>query len=157
MLRLWIMVLCLSSLSCWASENNLKSFSTDFCTAYPEGTVIHPQLWRHCCIEHDLFLWAGGSAKDRVQVDKGLLACVQKTGAVVNASLIYWGVRLGNLSPIKFEDKKWGNGWIKPRLPEALSYDEIDMIERHLQSHPSIHLSEEAVSLFVDKLRQRIP
>lgn len=157
MLRILMTFIFLMTATCWASENNLKPFVTDFCTGYPEGTVLHPQLWRHCCVEHDLYLWAGGSPKDRVQVDKGLLSCVQKTGATINGSLIYWGVRLGNLSPIKFEDKKWGNGWIKPRGTEALTYDEIETIERFLQTHSSPYLSEEAISLFIDSLRKRIP
>lgn len=102
----------------------ISPFATDFCTAYPEGTSSQPNKWKHCCIEHDLYFWAGGNLSDRKIADQGLKTCVEKTGAKFQARLIYLGVSIGGRSPIKFKTKKWGNAW-KGRN-QYLTLDEVE-------------------------------
>lgn len=151
------LIFILLSLSAFASESEelLKPFSSDYCTGYPEGTISHPKLWAKCCVEHDLYLWAGGSKRERKQTDENLRACVKQTGANINSTLIYLGVRIGSYSPIKFEDKKWGNGWKKERENRPLSLDEIELIEKYFYAHPSPFLSEEELSQFIKNLKIR--
>ncbi len=151
-----LIVLSMIILSSFAQAQEVKTFTSDFCTGYPEGTLNHPNLWRDCCIEHDLYLWAGGTQRDHDQTDLNLMSCVKKVGAPINADIIFWGIKLGNLSPIKLQDKKWSNAWITPRGLKALSFEEIDMLQQSLDSHPSPYLSPEDVDIFIENLRSRI-
>lgn len=137
------------------ASSKLIPFSTDFCTAYPEGTFSHPNLWAKCCVEHDLFLWAGGSKKDRNEVDKNLKRCVAGTGATIHSKLIYFGVRLGSYSPIKFKGKLWGNGWNPRRKDAPLTKEEISFIEDFLKDHPSDALSTHEIDSLIDSLKSR--
>ena len=69
-----ILLLTIFSLNSWAmSDPDLKPFATDYCTLYVEGTHQQPNLWRHCCVEHDLYFWAGGSLDDKKATDLNLL------------------------------------------------------------------------------------
>lgn len=93
-----------------ASANQLKPFVTDFCTMFADGTPSQPTLWRHCCVEHDLHYWYGGSDKDQDEADLKLKACVDEVAGGTWANLIYIGVRAGHYSPIK-NAHKWSWGW----------------------------------------------
>ena len=110
----------------------IRPFSTDFCTNFPEGTRARPDLWKDCCLIHDLYFWAGGSLTDRNAADVKLRLCVEKTGATATARIMYWAVRAGSLSPIKYPDKRWGNGWEGRKIHLPLTYDEMDRINYEL-------------------------
>ena len=95
-MKIYLLLVSLISFSVMAKEDgNLKPFLTDYCTAYSEGTREHPDLWKHCCIEHDLYFWAGGSRDERKQTDLRLKHCVEATGEVEIARLIYLAVSIG--------------------------------------------------------------
>ena len=110
----------------------ILTFHTDYCTNSPEGTFRRPELWKHCCLIHDLYFWSGGSRKDRDEAEKKLKSCVSDMGAHRVAQLMFIAVRAGSYSPIKYSKKKWNHGW-KDRpdfLPLAI--EDIDLIESEL-------------------------
>ena len=118
----------------YGSEEQLIPFETDYCTGYAEGTRELPNLWKHCCVEHDLYFWAGGSQADRNQTDSRLKSCIEKTGATFQANLMYLGVRIGGMSPIKFKGKQWGNAWGDHRAHyQKLRLEEIYQIFHELE------------------------
>lgn len=137
------------------AQGSLHPFSTDYCTGYPEGTFAQPHLWEKCCVEHDLYLWAGGSRIDRNKTDKKLRSCVASTGATTHAKLIYFGVRLGSYSPIKFPGKLWSNGWTPRRKTSPLTLDEITTIEEFLKDNPPAILSSQDIEAFIAELKYR--
>jgi hypothetical protein len=121
-----------------AKAFELRSFSTDYCTNYPEGTRARPELWKHCCLIHDLNFWAGGSSRDRKTADLQLRTCIEDTGAVSTAWLMYLGVRAGSFSPIKYSDKRWGNGWPGRKMNLPLTLEEVERIDLELGQDSSI-------------------
>ncbi len=124
-------ILC--SCSIWA-QTDLRKFNTDYCTNYPEGTPSQPELWKNCCLVHDMFMWVGGNTQDRYDSDRYLLHCIENKGAPKIARLMYTAVRAGSYSPIKYPSKKWSNGWTARPDFQALSASEIDLIEAELFS-----------------------
>lgn len=143
------------SLNCKAfSGLNVIPFETDYCTSFPEGTKEEPNLWAHCCVEHDLYFWAGGTKEERSEVDRNLKECIQKTGAAGIAELMYLGVSIGKLSPIKFETKKWGNAWGSEREYEALTLEEISTLEKEILT--SLVISPDMKEQFLINLHHRM-
>lgn len=109
--RIYLFVLIFSLDVLAYDETELQPFVTDYCTAYAEGTSSNPNQWKHCCVEHDLYFWAGGSMQDRKLADINLRDCVAETGAIVQSQLIYAAVTIGGQSPIRFKTKQWGHAW----------------------------------------------
>lgn len=107
-------------------------FVYDGCTSFSEGTRRQPTLWEHCCLEHDLFFWAGGTHDARDRADLALRECVRATGANRIAALMYLGVRLGSRSPVKHPNGRWGNAWTERAVYRNLSPLEIARIEEAL-------------------------
>lgn len=67
------------------------------CTAYPEGS------WGHCCVEHDIMYWIGGTFEDRKKADQDLLQCVNKSGG--SGQVLYNAVRIFGIHAFS---KAWG-------------------------------------------------
>lgn len=122
------LIVMLISFFCSLGLAQVTDFQTDACTLFPEGTPGRRDLWRHCCVEHDLYFWAGGSKGDRKEADQRLKDCVAKTGARQFARLIYLGVRSGQYSPYHIKEKKWGNAWDGRVSYQALSEQETNEI-----------------------------
>lgn len=118
------------------SALGLKPFFTDGCTLFIDGPKDQPTLWRHCCVEHDLRYWFGGSKDDRDSTDLRLKACVEKAAGANWANLIYYGVRTGRLSPIK-NKTQWNWGWKEKRESVPLTTDEISTVKLEL-SHMTV-------------------
>ena len=93
----------LFSVNLYASQS-IKPFETDYCTMFMEGT------WGHCCLEHDLRYWIGGTKKEQLQSDIQLRSCVAESGGDFMANAIYYAVRAGHYSPVKHK-YKWSWGW----------------------------------------------
>jgi hypothetical protein len=132
----WMLLfLTLFSLPSWSnSQSGLVPFETDFCTSYPEGTLRHPDQWKHCCIEHDLYFWAGGSSQDREKTDLRLRSCIESTGAKFQAKLMYYAVKIGGMSPVRFKSKQLGNAWGSSRSRyEKLNEQETFLILHDLE------------------------
>jgi len=103
-----------------ALSNELKPFITDYCTMFVDGTPTNPNLWKHCCIEHDIHYWYGGSLKDQDITDLKLKSCVEAAAGTYWADIIYLGVRAGHYSPVK-NVHKWSWGWEQQRKKIEIS------------------------------------
>lgn len=112
---------------------DLAAFTTDGCSLWIDGTPEQPNLWRHCCVAHDLAYWQGGSKRQRQQADTDILACVKQAQGPGMARYIYANVRWGG-SPYWMSNYRWGYGWdyldgIWPRgykLPTAEEQRQIE-------------------------------
>jgi len=119
----------------FAFANQLKSFESDGCTMFANGTISQPNLWKHCCFEHDLRYWFGGSNGDVDASDLELRACVKQVAGQSWANLIYNGVRAGHSSPVKSK-YVWSWGWDPVRDLSPLSTEEIDYVRGELFKLP---------------------
>lgn len=105
--------LCLLGHSAWAQE--LKPFSSDGCSSFPDGTLRQQQLWLSCCIVHDNAYWLGGTYEQRLEADKALRQCVSDIGEPAIGLIMLAGVRVGG-SPLFPTQFRWGYGWDYPRF-----------------------------------------
>jgi hypothetical protein len=135
-------------------ESPLRPFETDFCTGFSEGTRSEPELWKHCCVEHDLHFWAGGCRDARREADRRIYQCIRDSGAPGIARLMYWGIRLGAASPFKIEKRKWGNGWKDGRGNyRALHQADIPLLESEIRANPSGEVTPEMLDRLLETLR----
>lgn len=152
-----LLISLLMSSYAFAVTSKVRDYETDGCTAYSDGTFEKPKLWQHCCKMHDLYYWAGGTSAERDSTDKKLKACVALTGETMQAEVIYLGVRIGAMSPMKFGGKQWGNAWSSEETRnKKLSLKEIDLIDSEIEKkHYDTLLSWREKSNFIYRLRQR--
>jgi len=82
-------------------------FTTDGCSLWPDNG------WRHCCIEHDIDYWCGGSEIDRCASDRRLRACAEAAGHGTVGRVMHFGTRMGGHPwfPLSW---RWGYGWDWP-------------------------------------------
>jgi hypothetical protein len=73
----------------------IRPFTSDGCSAFPDGTFQQKELWLTCCTAHDYTYWQGGTYKKRLNADKELHLCVAKVGEPHVAKLMLAGVRVG--------------------------------------------------------------
>lgn len=86
-------------------------FKSDNCSLSPDGLIIHKKnLWSHCCVEHDLYYWMGGSRSNRAHADQLLDRCITDTGHPIIAKRYRIGVKLAG-SPYHDTTYRWGYGW----------------------------------------------
>ena len=116
-------LIVLYSLSFVAMGTELKPFTTDGCSAFPDGTLDQQSLWIECCIRHDLAYWKGGTYDERLEADHALEKCVAQVGEPEIAQLMLAGVRVGG-SPYFPTTYRWGYGWPYPRGYTALNEEE---------------------------------
>lgn len=124
-----LFLLCLAPLPTPAAT--IAPFTTDGCSRFPDGTAKQPQLWRQCCVEHDLAYWKGGSYHERLEADLALQSCVSDRGQDRISELMFLGVRMGG-SPLWPTDYRWGYGWPYLRGYEPLTAEEQESIRRQL-------------------------
>lgn len=93
-----------------SQANELKPFTTDGCSLWMDGTLEQPNLWRHCCVAHDLDYWMGGSEEQRKKSDENIQACVNEAQGSGMATYMYKNVRWGG-SPYWMNYYRWGYGW----------------------------------------------
>ncbi len=151
---LTIILMCMVN-SVWATTP-ISSFETDFCTNYREGTSSQPELWKHCCLIHDMHFWAGGNKQNRYDSDVDLKSCIEETGSPYIARLMYLAVRAGSYSPIKYSNKKWNHGWKGRPTFQTLNTDDIDTIEAKLFNGNYETISVEIRNQFLTTLRSRL-
>jgi hypothetical protein len=125
----------------------LMDFQTDYCTMYKEGPTNAPEIWKDCCLEHDMYYWAGGTTKDRNNADLRLKECVEDLGYPVEAKIIFAGVKLGHLSPIKSK-YPWNNGWFAKHQYLSLTPSERQQVEIKIRK---TSFPEDVVSLFLER------
>lgn len=109
------------------STENIKPFTTDGCSVFPDGTIENKELWLSCCTAHDYAYWQGGTYQDRLVADQQLQQCVAKVGEPQIAKLMLAGVRVGG-SPYLPTPFRWGYGWFYPRGYKVLTTEEIKQI-----------------------------
>lgn len=109
----------------------IKPFTTDGCSVFPDGTTEQNALWIECCIRHDFAYWQGGTALDREQADSALQQCVADLGKKDISSLMHFGVRMGG-SPFYPTWYRWGYGWPYLRGYKALTQDEQRQVREQL-------------------------
>ena len=115
---LWVLiVLCLAL---QARADTLVPFTSDGCSAFPNGTLAQSELWLECCHAHDYAYWKGGTYSERLEADEALERCVAGVGEEAVAKLMLAGVRVGG-SPYFPTTFRWGYGWPWPRGYRALS------------------------------------
>ena len=109
---------------------DIKPFTSDGCSAFPDGTIEQKNLWLSCCEDHDVAYWVGGSFDERLAADKSLEACVEQVGEPEVAKLMLLGVRVGGSPylPTKF---RWGYGWPYFRGYKSISEKERLQIEKY--------------------------
>ncbi len=113
------------------AEDQLKPFTTDGCSEFPNGTPQQKDLWLHCCVAHDKKYWAGGTYDERLQADRELRACVKAVGEPAIAALMLAGVRVGG-SPSLNTPFRWGYGWPYGRGYKALTPEEKEQARKLL-------------------------
>ena len=115
-------------------SSEIRNFRTDGCTLAPDGTVTKPQLWKECCIAHDMWYWGGGTKKERQQTDINLKLCIEKKAGPFIAKLFIIGVHLGSFSPFKIEGKRWGNAWNNRTTDYfALTIQQKKLLLKHME------------------------
>lgn len=123
-LALWLM----ASL---AAADELKMFTSDGCSVFPDGTPEQQSLWLDCCVEHDLAYWRGGTKAQKKQADERLHQCVADIGKPDIANLMLAGVKVGG-SPFLPTGYRWGYGWPYPRGYQELTQEELAQVENQL-------------------------
>jgi len=108
----------------------IRPFTTDGCSAFPNGSYQQQQLWLPCCTAHDYAYWQGGSYNERLVADQVLHQCVSKLGEHTIAKLMLTGVRVGG-SPFLPTPFRWGYGWSYPRGYKPLTTEEKQQIEAY--------------------------
>ncbi|MBU0674293.1 MAG: FAD-binding oxidoreductase [Proteobacteria bacterium] len=126
---IWVWLVLGSSLDVFGA--NLKPFTTDGCSSFPDGTMDQQSLWVHCCIRHDLAYWKGGLIGERTAADQALERCVTRVGEPEIARIMLAGVRVGG-SPYFPTPYRWGYGWPYLRGYKALSKEEKEQVAQQL-------------------------
>lgn len=113
---------------------DLKPFSSDGCSAFPDGTDKQKTLWQQCCFEHDKAYWQGGSYSEREKADFELRACVANVGEPAVALIMLTGVRVGG-DPHLPTDFRWGYGWPYLRGYKKLTKPELKEVHVRLKEY----------------------
>lgn len=124
----FILVFSLLLFSLTSHAEEIRPFTSDGCSVFPDGTFSQKELWLNCCTAHDYTYWQGGTYNERVIADKALRQCVAKVGQPEIAALMLAGVRVGG-SPYFPTTFRWGYGWSYPRWYQALTEEEKAQIE----------------------------
>ena len=109
------------------SAGELKPFTSDGCSIFPDGTFEQNKLWLDCCVAHDYAYWKGGTYSERKIADESLEKCVAEVGEPEIAVLMLAGVRVGG-SPFWPTRFRWGYGWSYPHFYGELSKKELEQI-----------------------------
>jgi hypothetical protein len=124
-----ILILCAVNFSCTSYSDTLAPFTSDGCSAFPDGTYDQNTLWLSCCEKHDFDYWQGGTYKQRLSSDRELKRCVSKVGEPTIAALMLAGVRVGG-TPYLPTSFRWGYGWSYPKFYGVLTAKEQEQVTR---------------------------
>lgn len=128
-----LVLFVLLTLPLCAFTEEIKPFSSDGCSAFPDGTLKQNTLWLSCCTAHDRSYWQGGSYHERLTADQELQNCVEQVGEPEIALLMLAGVRVGGTPflPTKF---RWGYGWPYPKFYGKLTEKELKQVQESLEN-----------------------
>lgn len=136
-----ILIAYLISVPAFCDE--LKPFTTDGCSMFPDGNMQNNVKWMECCVRHDYAYWKGGTENDRKKADSELKQCVSELGENNISSLMHWGVRFGG-DPYFPTWYRWGYGW-----PYLRGYRELSETERAQVKQRIIELNQ-LLNEFID-------
>jgi len=125
-MRIIFSLLCIFAANAVLAEN-IKPFTSDGCSVFPDGTFSQKKLWLSCCTAHDYDYWQGGTYQQRLTSDQQLRQCVAEIGEPQIANLMLAGVRVGG-SPYFPTSYRWGYGWPYPRWYQSLTANELQQI-----------------------------
>ncbi len=122
-------------LSVLGAVKSINSFETDFCSVAPESLLkISKKNWGHCCIEHDIAYWAGGTSNQRLLADARLRQCMKKVDKLA-AQIFYSVVRvmghpeaMTNAPSIEHRTYQWGFGWNHYGGYDKLDNEQNDLV-----------------------------
>lgn len=150
-MKSYLIIILLAFLNLFAEKAeaaySLKPFIADGCTMFVDGTPKQPELWRHCCDEHDMRYWIGGGQADMDKTDLRLKACVNEVAGPTWAQLIYVGVRSGHSSPVKSKTH-WSWGWSQERDNTELNPAEVNYVIEELYRLP---YDQEVIEQFIKR------
>ena len=124
-MRIFITLLFISFV---ASAEDIKPFTSDGCSIFPDGTIEQKELWLSCCTAHDYAYWEGGTNNQRIMADEQLHQCVVNVGEANIATLMLSGVKVGG-SPYFPTPFRWGYGWSYLRGYKPLTESEKKQVE----------------------------
>ena len=135
-----LLFLVLASGCASAGASDLRPFTSDGCTLFPDGTIRDRAKWCDCCFTHDIAYWQGGTEEDRKKADEALRLCVlERTQDKNLAETMYLGVRAGGL-PAFPTWYRWGYGWNYGKgyvpLTEQEKQQVRDKIDDYYRKHP---------------------
>jgi len=135
--RLSLLACLLACLGCTSGGDQLllADFTSDGCSLFVDGTFDKPELWKECCLLHDMAYWRGGTEEERKLADLAFKACVEKkTGDAALANLMYEAVRAGG-APHFPTWYRWGYGWPIGRGYKALTPEEEKLADEKLEAY----------------------
>ncbi|MDO9316613.1 MAG: hypothetical protein Q7V56_00240 [Gammaproteobacteria bacterium] len=118
----------LALLPMFSQSEELAPFTSDGCSAFPDGSLEQRQLWLSCCVAHDVAYWQGGTYEERMAADLGLQQCVAQVGDSRIAAIMLAGVRVGG-TPYLPTPFRWGYGWPYPRGYKKLTAEELEQVQ----------------------------
>ncbi len=129
-----------------AAGADLRSFTSDGCSLFPDGTIKDRQKWCECCFQHDIAYWQGGTEEERKKADDELRNCVlERTKDKTLAETMYLGVRAGG-HPVFPNWYRWAYGWpygrgYKP-LTDAEKEQVLERLDEYSRKHPAGYCAE---------------
>lgn len=118
-----------------AAASDLKPFSSDGCSLFPDGTIRDRAKWCECCLVHDIAYWQGGTDAERKRADEALRDCaLERTKDKALAETMYLGVRAGG-HPAFPTWYRWGYGWSYGRGYAALTDAEKEQVQEQLNAY----------------------
>lgn len=133
-----------------AHAADLRPFTSDGCSLFPDGTIRDRTKWCDCCLTHDLAYWQGGTGEERKKADEALRECVlERTQDKTLAETMYLGVRAGG-HPAFPAWYRWGYGWSYGRGYKPLSEAEKQRVrerqDEYRQQHPGGYCGEHGLA-----------
>lgn len=131
-------MLCLCTfVALHVNSTELHPFTSDGCSAFPDGTWDQNTLWLTCCTAHDFAYWKGGTYKQREEADRELQACVSQAGKPHISMIMLVGVRVGG-TPFLPTTFRWGYGWKYPRVYRELTAEEREQVTEQNLTNPAL-------------------
>ena len=68
-LRITLITVFMTMLYGCSHSGELRPFTSDGCSVFPDGTISQSRKWLKCCVEHDKAYWLGGTYAERLAAD----------------------------------------------------------------------------------------
>ena len=131
-MKFFIVILSTIFFPCALFAEQLKPFTSDGCSIFPDGTLEQQSLWLDCCVRHDLAYWKGGTYAEKQQADQDLQMCVTQVGEPRIADIMLAGVKAGGSAYLP-TPYRWGYGWPYLRGYKALTDTEKKQVNKEIK------------------------